>query len=506
MRIEYQVLAFRQQAESPIQVAFVAHAREVLDWAGVPRKSDELLTGFQRFKDNNRIETQIVPFFQFPQNCSPTAAIVALRSDSGLGRCRLANPTVRPGEVVSTTLTIEVDAEALETNRVFTAARDYVNTRVAADVGEPQSDESSEEEDENEDEEESADNGTDSEGDEELTVHLGSETLARMKSLLDDEANWKNEAFRKAIVDYVKPAFMIDGQHRLFAAARFGDNGLPFMICGLYDAPWTEQVFQFTVVNLKPKRIPPSLIASIAALSLSRREQEELRHRLSQAGVKMTEVEIMSLVAYDDRSPFAELVDMGVGDPATHRQRLGYGSMKRVAKVWHRASRNSLTQIAKQLFSTNNSSHARSHWRTERTWFDFFCAFWDTIKNHYPEPLWQKDDSNKLLVGATLWALQDALLMEADGQMASHWKAPETVEDNAARAQYLVERLVEVINTTLVYLPAEMWTIPWQKASLDTNQGREETRNLFRKLIDEGKREGRVWKNWKKEEWFAPRP
>lgn len=50
----YRVLMFRQQEDAPIQVAFVAHASEVLSWAGVPRKSDELLTGFQRFRDTKR--------------------------------------------------------------------------------------------------------------------------------------------------------------------------------------------------------------------------------------------------------------------------------------------------------------------------------------------------------------------------------------------------------------------------------------------------------------------
>src|SRR5262249_26382803 len=135
----------------------------------------------------------------------------------------------------------------------------------------------------------------------------------------------------------------------------------------------------------------------------------------------MTEVEIMSAVAYDDQSPFAELVDMGVGQPGRAKDKLGYGSMKRVAKVWYRAHRNSLTQIAKQVFATNNASHPKSQWRTNRTWFDFFCSFWKTIREHYTESLWKKDGS-KLMVGSTLWALQEALLIEADGQIASVWK------------------------------------------------------------------------------------
>jgi len=496
-RNEYDVLAFRQQKDSPIQVAFVAYAQDVLKWAGIPRKSDELLTGFQRFKDDERIDKQIVPFFQFPQNCSPTAIIVALRADSGLGRCSLAQTAIPPGEIVTTKLVIEVDGEALKTDAVFECAERYVSDRLGAEAA---VDTEEEQEECEEEEGNGTDEAEDSE-DEEVGVHLGTETLARMKKYLDDPENWKNPKFREAIADYVKPAFLIDGQHRIFGAAKLGANGLPFMICGLFDPPWEEQVFQFTVVNLKPKKIAPSLITSIAALSLSRREQDGLGRRLTQAGVRMTEVEIMSLVAYDPKSPFADLVDMGVGHTGRDSDKIGYGSMKRLAKVWHRCSHNSLTQIAKQMFETTSASRARRAWREEREWFEFFCAFWGVVRAHYPDNLWKKEESNRLFIGASLWGLQEALLIEADSQMASFWSV-QGEADTEKRQNQLRQKLVEVVGTSLVYLPAEMWTIPWEKTGIDTNQGREEVRNLFRLLIDEGKKEGKTWKKWKEQEWF----
>lgn len=505
MKIVYSVIAFRQQAESPIQVAFVAHAGEVVRWAGIPRKSDELLTGFQRFKDDTRIDTQIVPFFsKSPKNCSPTAVIVALRSNSGMGTCRLKDTNIPVGKVVNTELTIEVDDEGLLTDKVFESAQAYVNSRLApADIAseEESAAEEGEESPDEEDEDNSSEETEDSENAEDSTVHLGSETLVRMKKMLDDKSNWANEKFKSAIADYVKPAFLIDGQHRIFAGARFGDKGLPFIVCGLYDAPWEEQVFQFTVVNLKPKKIPPSLISSIAGLSLSRHEQNLLEDRLSQAGVVMTEVTIMSLVAYDDRSPFAELVDMGVGHAGKDSSKLGFGSIRRIAKVWHRASRNSLTQIAKAYSETNNASRARNHWRENKLWFDFFCDFWKTIREYYPDSLWKKSEGNKLFIGAHLWALQEALLIEADGQMRSHWKIEPDLGDSE-RYEVLKKKLLEVITTSLEYLPSDLWTTRWEKQSQDTNQGREDLVSLFRKLIDEGKKIGKVWKGWKQEEWF----
>src|SRR5690348_11972457 len=127
----YPIFAFRQQKDAPVQVAFVAHSREILEWAGVPRKSDGLLTGYQRFKDDVRITQDIVRFFQDPRNCSPTAIIVALRKDVGLGKCYLEKTEFSPGIVTETKLHIEVDDNLMKGNAVFEAALRYVDDRLS---------------------------------------------------------------------------------------------------------------------------------------------------------------------------------------------------------------------------------------------------------------------------------------------------------------------------------------------------------------------------------------
>ena len=88
----YDVFAFRQQEEVNIQATFTACADEILDWVGVPRKLDNLSTGYQRFLDKNRIDQERLPFFQSPifqnpKNSSPTASQLVLRRDLGLGKC-----------------------------------------------------------------------------------------------------------------------------------------------------------------------------------------------------------------------------------------------------------------------------------------------------------------------------------------------------------------------------------------------------------------------------------
>jgi hypothetical protein len=490
----YDVLAFRQQEHSPIQVAFVAYAGEVMDWVGVPRKSDELLTGYQRFLDPNRINQQIVPFFQNPRNSSPTAIIVALRRDSGLGKCTLEASDVPAGKVILTKLHIEIDNTALDTDDVFVSALEYVNSRLAANS--PSTSSTVEDGESDEDEEELLVVDEETEDESEEIAHLGTVTLQRMKELLDDKSNWTNPGFKSAIVDYVKPAFIIDGQHRIGAAAKIGMNGLPFMICGLYDAPWEEQVFQFTVVNLRPKRIPPSLITSIAGLSLTRDEQDKVEQRLKQAGVEVVEVAIMSLVAYDETSPFAEKVDMQVGGPKDREDKLGYGTVKRITKEWYNANRTSLTQIAKVVYGINSAGKARNRWKDERLWFDFFCTFWSAIREHYPVNLWQKTPENRLFIGAHLWALQEVILRQADGQVPSHWQIKEPDVPFEERVSILKDKLLEVVNTTLNFFPEELWTIAWTKVSQDTNAGREDLILSFNKFVDEGKKAG-FWKAWK---------
>src|SRR6266576_1934422 len=147
MLYSYPVIAFRQQAHSPIQVAFVAHAGDILSWSGIPRKSDELLTGFQRFLDPNRVDQEIVPFFQNSSNCSPTAVIVALRRDSGLGSCKLEATPGQAGEIIQTKLSIDLDIDSLRTSTVFEAALEYVASRLKGTADEEQEEKVDREED-----------------------------------------------------------------------------------------------------------------------------------------------------------------------------------------------------------------------------------------------------------------------------------------------------------------------------------------------------------------------
>lgn len=494
----YKAIAFRQQPKAPIQVTFVAPSGEILEWAGIPRKSDEFLTGYQRFQDRNRIDRELVPFFGNPENCSPTAAILALRSASPIGGCVLADSDLREGDIVETEVVITVDEERLSSDEIFEIALVDVERRLEHDSDETRAEPGDEDEIQDLEDADGSDEEDDDSGSE-APVHLGTVTLARLAEMLRDEKKWLIPAFRKAIQDFVKPATVIDGQHRLAAAARIGVSGLPFMVCALFGSSWSEQVFQFTVVNLKPKRIPPALITSIAALSLTRGEQRGLKRRLSDAGVKMREVEIMSLVAYDELSPFESLVNMAVASPEVNRSLLGYAGVKRFSSEWYRCARASLINLAKGATGHANRNRARATWQSGGLWFRFFSAFWNAVRESVGDDLWIKKDSNNLFIASNLGALQESFLRSFDRYPVRTWSVDPLLEPEE-RERLLSDLLSSSVRELMQYFPKDLWMTEWSAdyRQTATSSRRAALATRFDEFITEGSGSGTgYWKGWK---------
>ena len=96
-------------------------------------------------------------------------------------------------------------------------------------------------------------------------VEIGKSMLKNMRALLD-----KPELLKPEVVENLRetllPALVIDGQHRLFGAAKVEED-IPFLVCSLVKPEWKEQVFQFTVINDKALGIPKPFITSLALIS-----------------------------------------------------------------------------------------------------------------------------------------------------------------------------------------------------------------------------------------------
>src|SRR5688572_13002819 len=80
MKRTYRAMGFRQAVDpnTPWIITLVAPAEELLDWAGIPRRTvDEEMAGFQRAFDEKRVE-KANAFFDIGVNQSPTSVVIGI--------------------------------------------------------------------------------------------------------------------------------------------------------------------------------------------------------------------------------------------------------------------------------------------------------------------------------------------------------------------------------------------------------------------------------------------
>lgn len=106
--------------------------------------------------------------------------------------------------------------------------------------------------------------------------------------------------------ELLRPALIVDGQHRLYGISDFKDEDLPILIVSLLNATPEEQAFQFIVINNKAVRVPTDNVKAIIA----NLDEERLRTRLLKAGVKYGNTSpILRDINDLDSSPFYRLLD-----------------------------------------------------------------------------------------------------------------------------------------------------------------------------------------------------
>jgi hypothetical protein len=327
----YRGTAYRQalDADAPWLVSFVATAEDLLSWAGIPRRTDNEMMGFQRAYEESRVERAKKFFQQFGLNQSPTSIVLGIHRplegepvavSLGFDASSDAEAAIRP-----CSLTVDLEGEPpLETLR--NRLRKQIEARLAEDQADSAGSDEFDDGDGSYAEEEvtapetAADNeipaaadgpAPDGESDEvdedDEEIELGRSLLRNLLLRLDDEIWCTNNS--TDLRDLGKPATIIDGQHRVLGAALCEQN-IPFSVIALINCSWAEQVFQFTVVNYTAKGIPDQFITANAALSLTANELQLLEERLRQAGVKVIEYELMRVINFDPESPFYELINL----------------------------------------------------------------------------------------------------------------------------------------------------------------------------------------------------
>lgn len=500
----YQGIAYRQSRspDAPYLVSFVATAEELLEWAGIPRRSEENLIGFQRAFDPKRVDLA-KEFFAFPENQSPTALVVGLHPSAGRDPDALkvkmggdAGDSIRPCSI-----TVRYSDLDLDLDQIVAAVRRQLDYRLSQQVPETDDDDGnvgsgtepigSDDDsivDLHDADNESLPSSEDEEAGEEdddnsEEIELGRSVLDRLRERLDNP-DWcaDNE---EALRDMAKPATLIDGQHRV-KGAEGCERNIPFAVCAIVDCEWAEQVYQFTVVNYTAKGIPDQFITANAALSLTRDELSGLQNRLVQAGVKVIEYELMKVIQFNSLSPFYGLINLSEKKDA---QKIGYKTMVRVARVWYLGRHPVFKQILPNLYPdlTKRATRPRlERWKAE-DWGNFFLDFWNVVADHYRGvasshrsggTLWEV--GSQLMVAIVLLELQEAFLTNLNAQDEDFF----VPRDSANAVQELRTKLRRRAEKFVEWFPPEFFAAKWAVSSLNTGFGRTALQQALRQFVD----------------------
>lgn len=435
-------------------VSFVASARDVVKWAGVPRKAEAgptgTRTGFQRALDDQRA-AEIGDFFGDHHNLSPTSLVVAFRP--GLGRLEeLTAEQESAFDDVGHTAG-ELRWLVISDQRDDKSTRDLVNdfledckSRLASSSGD-------------EDIEDSPTN-------DEAGFEVHDSHLQRFVSFLEDAlvaldaeralpGGVAESELRVAIESLTAPAMLVDGQHRVFGALREAEH-TPFSICGLLDASWEEQVFQFVVINQTSEGIPTPFLNAIVSSSLTQAEVERLESRLRMAGVRMEVAQAMDKAQHDPDSPFAGMIKFGtLGESGW----LPHQGMARIIMGWYSMSEPTFTTLTQNVTSGSTKAARKESWQ-EGAWWNYFVAFWAEMRASLSQPsdedevdedLWTSEDSQLMRV-ATMQTLQQLFL---EWMIYSRRQLPPDIDEFRS----LVHDWMEPI-------PREFFMEPWQGIKL----------------------------------------
>jgi DGQHR domain-containing protein len=252
-----------------------------------------------------------------------------------------------------------------------------------------------------------------------------------------------------------RPAFVVDGQHRLNGMAAFKDEALPVLVAALIDADPNEQAFQFVVINNKASKVPPDLVRSLIVDF----DEQGLDARLASARISLRgRANLISIVDDDPASPFRAMVDWerrrGKGKPCIKPAAID-GSL---AYARHRL-------IA--LVDDDDNT------------IEFFFRAWEGVRKAYPT-LWRQTDNN-LFSNAGFRAFNEFLVEEIDALIGMGY-ADLNDQKQIADTAYTLATQVDV----------HFWTVSWHWKSLDTSAGRDIIKADIRR-IRQNKREKLEW-------------
>ena len=202
----YRSIAYKQNDDekTPWLISFVARAEDLRTWAGIPRRSEQGLVGFQRADEQRRVERAQEFFDRHAANQSPTSIVIGIHppGEGAKRRVRLEFDEGETGDIRGCELTVDYEPDA-PLAEVVGIIRSQIESRLVQDqvaIGSDEADEEAEleaptnaedatgdaeEDEDDEDDEEEEDGGGVTTPDEE--IELGRSVLRDLLAKLEDE-------------------------------------------------------------------------------------------------------------------------------------------------------------------------------------------------------------------------------------------------------------------------------------------------------------------------------
>ena len=462
MKFKYAGVRSKQTGQGHWLVQFSARATEIEQWAGVPQKTRFLFddgvaaetVGFQRGEDRERVRS-LGKFLEVSENVVQNPLLCSLRAALEFVKWSREGHEEVDENVEVGDLVVEIpDFEKYTVEQCLRGVREHLERRVPELCGlEPDEDtvdalrarladaayeEAAEDEDAEDEDDGDEGDDTDATGALYEDSHIREfwqEIAARHMIAKEIDPEFKQDKFlgfsREALLSYLRPVVLVDGQHRLLGALaaaksklddasvrrevekRISDGEpveavendilrresrlLPVSLLMSDNAE--EQVFQFVVVNQKATPVGRALLGTIISTTLSTAELERVASRLKNAGIPLEESRAVSFMAVRKESPFVGRIDRGLSGGqqdglqwnvlasliTIFRDLRGgrlFGDTRDYAATWRQRYLDGSPIV--ENYATEGYVNQFDCWRDfDGPWRRVFIAFWNRIREKF---------------------------------------------------------------------------------------------------------------------------
>jgi DGQHR domain-containing protein len=433
-----------------------ASAAELLEWCDVPRTKEDYMAGYQRVLSEGRADDIASYLAEDPKNILPGAIIVATDAEY-----------ISVEEATDGHYYINVSEDTRTDRQKIEELWGHFTTRLSevelqsANIGTSEISEEDEETDE----------------DEYPTSYLA-KLAAELTTAITE---WSDlpEQRRNAILDYIngvsKPGLIIDGQHRVIGAKNVSKNDVVLPVVVMHNLPYSEQVFQFYVLNSKARPLRPTELRRIISTSLTDSEIDDLFERFRSTKVDAEEARRTFQMNTSPKSVFRELINFGF-------ETTGAVIPENVADQLMRKFMNMPRKRYAQLIVPVSGRWDNLDERMEM-FFDFWRAVSQVYSNAWSNAVKLAKESNQqaqIFRKVALLTLQTFILDRFVTALPYRkGNAPPFSSEAATR---------EMVESTLANLPEKFFIQEWQLTQLDTSVGREE---LLRTMSDVWEKAGK---------------